>query len=149
MSDFNDFSNTRPLAIGWNQSQIDWAGYLATSGQDAHSLTSEPLFVNPAAFDFSLQPASPLIGKGVILARTTDAGSGSQVIVTDASYFSDGFGIGSGDTVVIGSNHAKIVSIDYLNQTIGIDRVLNWGKNDPVSFPFAGAAPDLGASNIP
>ncbi len=149
VSDFNDFSNTRPLAMDWNKSQTDWSNYLAISGQDAHSLTSEALFVDPTAFDFSLQTESLLIGKGVILARTTGAGSGSQVIVTDAGYFSDGFGIGSGDAIVIGSNRANIVSIDYLNNTIGVDRVINWGKNDAVSFPFAGAAPDMGARNLP
>jgi parallel beta-helix repeat protein len=149
VSDFNDFFNTRPLAIDWNQSQIDWLTYLAMSGQDAHSLSSAPLFADPEAFNFSLQSASPLIGKGVILARTTDAGSGSQVIVTDASCFSDGFGIGNGDPVVIGRSRAKIVAIDYINHSIRLDRVIHWDKNDAVSFPFAGAAPDMGASNMP
>ena len=64
VSDFNDFFNTRPLAIEWNQSRTDWATYLAVSGQDSHSLTSDPLFADPTSFNFSLQPTSPLIGKG-------------------------------------------------------------------------------------
>ena len=148
VSDFNNFSNTRPLAIEWNQSLTDWATYLAVSGQDSHSLTSAPFFVDPLAFNFSLQPTSPLIDKGVILARTTNAGSGKAVIVTDASFFSDGFGIGSGDLLVIGGSRANIASIDYFNNSINLDRIINWDKNDAVSFPFAGAAPDMGASNI-
>ena len=91
VSDFNDFFNTRPLAIQWNQNQMDWSTYLTVSGQDIHSLTTPPDFVDPAGFNFSLQPRSPLIGKGTIFARTTNAGSGETVTVTDASYFSDGF----------------------------------------------------------
>jgi hypothetical protein len=148
VSDFNDFFNTRALAMKWNQSQTDWLTYLAVSGQDAHSLNNAPLFVDPAAFDFSLQPASLLTGRGVILARTTNADSGQTIIVTDARYFSDGFGIGSGDAIVIGGSRANIMAIDYVNHSISVDRIINWGKNDAVSFPFAGAAPDMGASNI-
>jgi len=147
VSDFNDFFNTRPLAIKWNQSQTDWSTYRAVSGQDAHSLTSDPFFMDPTAFNFSLHPTSPLIDKGTILAQTTNAGSGKIVIVTEAGFFSDGFGIGNGDSIVIGSSRVNIVSIDYINRSISVDRVINWGKNDAVSFPFTGAAPDMGASN--
>ena len=149
VSDYNNFFNTRPLAIEWNQSQLDWSTYLVESGQDANSLSSEPFFTDPIALNFSLQVASPLIGKGIILAWTIDAGSGETVIVTDASYFSDGFGIGSGDSIVIGNNHANIVAIDYLNHFITVDRVIQWDRNDAVSFPYDGVAPDMGASNAP
>jgi hypothetical protein len=147
VSDFNDFFNTRPLTVEWNQNQMDWAAYLTASGQDSHSLTIAPIFADPETFDFSLQSTSPLIGKGSILARTTNAGSGDMVPVTDAGFFSDGFGIGSGDPVVIGNNRASIISIDYSNRSIRVDRVIRWNKNDAISFPFVGAAPDMGASN--
>lgn len=148
ISDFNDFYNTRPLAIEWNQSLTDWTTYLVVSGQDAHSLTSTPFFVDPIALNFSLQPTSPLIGKGVILAQTTTAGNGKTIFITDASYFSDGFGIGNGDSIVIGNSSVNIVTVDYLNHSLSVDRVIKWGNNDGVSFPFTGAAPDIGASNI-
>jgi parallel beta-helix repeat protein len=147
VSDFNDFFNTRPLVVKWNQTQTDWGTYLAISMQDSHSLTSAPLFVDPEAFDFSLQSTSPLIGKGSTLAWTTQAGSGDTIPVTDASFFSDGFGVGSGDPVVIGKGRASITAIDYANRSIRVDRFLYWNKNDAVSFPFVGAAPDIGASN--
>jgi hypothetical protein len=149
VSDFNNFFNTRPLAIKWNQSLADWLTYLKVSGQDVHSLTSDPLFVNPAAFDFSLQSESPLIGKGTVLARTINAGSGKTITVTDVSDFSDGFGIGSGDFVLVGNSHVKIIAIDYIDHSISVDRVINWDKNDAVSFPFDGIAPNMGASNTP
>jgi len=147
-SDFNNFSNTRSLAMKWNQTRMDWPTYRKTSGQDAHSLTSAPLFADVTAFNFSLQLKSPLVGKGMILARTTAAGSGNTVIVTDASYFSDGFGIGSGDRVVIGDDSASIISIDYGNNAIRVDREIRWEKDDAVSFPFDGSSPDMGASEI-
>ena len=147
VSDFNDFFNTRPLAMEWNQNLVDWSTYLTTSGQDSHSLTDPPSFADPAELNFSLQPESPLIGQGMVLARTTSAGSGKTVNVTDASYFSDGFGIGSGDSILIGDRRASIRSIDYINQVISIDQDIQWDVNDPVSFPFTGSAPDLGASN--
>jgi parallel beta-helix repeat protein len=147
VSDFNAFFNTRPLATKWNQSQLDWVTYQSVSGQDAHSLISAPFFEDATNFNFSLQPASPLIGKGTILARTTNAGSGKTVLVTDASYFSDGFGIGSGDRIVIGSSQVIIVDIDFVNRSISIDRVIDWQKGDTVSFPFHGIAPDIGAGN--
>lgn len=149
VSDFNAFYNSRHLAFQWNQSQFDWPGYLAASGQDAHSQTSAPLFMDPSTFNFSLQPASPLIGKGMILARTTGAGTGKTVTVTDASFFSDGFGIGSGDSIMIDSNRVNIVSIDYTNHSITVDQEITWGENNAVSFPFTGDAPDIGASSTP
>ena len=147
VSDFNNFFNTRPLAIKWNQSQTDWATYQSVSGQDAHSLTSDPFFVNPPTLNFSLQPTSPLNGRGTILTWTTSAGSGKTMIVIDASYFSDGFGIGSGDSILIGGSPANITDIDYANQSISVDQVIEWKKNDAVSFPFDGTAPNMGASN--
>jgi len=147
VSDFNDFFNIRPLTIKWNQNQMDWSTYLVASGQDSHSQTDDPIFADPTAFNFSLHPASPLIGKGTILARTANAGSGKTVIVTDASYFSDGFGIGSGDVIVIGNNQVSILAIDYIDHSISVDRDIRWDRNDAVSFPFGGTAPDIGASS--
>jgi hypothetical protein len=147
-SDSNNFFNTRPLAIEWNQNKIDWATYLALSGQEAHSLTSDPVFTDPTALNFSLQAASPAIGKGVILAHAKNAGSGKTISVTNADYFSDGFGIGSGDLIVVGNNRVNITAIDYINHSISVDRDINWNANDAVSFPFTGIAPDMGAGII-
>jgi parallel beta-helix repeat protein len=145
-SDYNDFFNTRALSITWNEDNYTWSSYLAATGQDTHSLTQDPLFVNPASLDLRLQSSSPLIGKGVILARTTGLGSGTVVAVTDASYFSDGFGIGEGDTIVIGGEQVTIVAIDYTHNRITIDRAITWASGDAVSFPFSDVAPNMGAS---
>lgn len=149
VSDFNDFYNARPLAFQWDQAWMDWTTYRETSRQDAHSLTADPLFVNPSVFDFTLQLTSPLIGKGTALARTVGAGTGRSVVVTDAGYFSDGFGVGAGDLVRVGASEARIVSVDYAANVIVVDRDLRWDNDDAVSFPFSGAAPNIGAGLIP
>lgn len=147
VSDFNDFFNTRPLTMKWNKSQTDWSTYLTVSGQDAHSLTEEPNFTDPIAFDFSLKPTSPLIGRGTVLAWTTNRGNGKTVIVTAADFFSDGFGVDDGDAILIADGRANIVTIDYTHSSITFDRVIHWNEGDPLSFPFNGAAPDMGAGN--
>ena len=147
-SDYNDFYNTRAVSILWNESTYDWLAYRAASRQDAHSVSQDPLFVDPAGFDFHLGPTSPLLGKGVVLTSTTDAGDGNVITVRDAGYFSDGFGIGQGDEIVIGVNQVRIIAIDYANNKITIDRVIRWRKGDEVSFPFSGIAPDMGARDV-
>ncbi|MFA6594142.1 MAG: right-handed parallel beta-helix repeat-containing protein [Candidatus Buchananbacteria bacterium] len=48
--------------------------YTKPAGQDANSLVLDPQFSNVAAFDFSLQSASPAINKGVALGLTPDYG---------------------------------------------------------------------------
>jgi hypothetical protein len=146
-SDYNDFFNTRAMSMIWNGSHYDWLAYLTASQQDAHSLSQDPLFVDPAAFNFHLKPSSPLAGKGTVLASTTAPGKGKIIRVTDASYFSDGFGIGDGDNIVIGLNRVRIIAIDYANNKITIDRTIRWDKGAVVSFPFSGMAPDMGASD--
>ena len=148
LSDYNDIFNTRAVSIKWNESIYDWLSYLSVSPRDTHSLSEDPLFVDPAGFDFHLGPSSPLVGKGVVLTSTTDSGNGNVITVWDASYFSDGFGIGEGDEIVIGANRVRIIAIDYANHKISIDRTIQWKKGDGVSFPFSGAAPDMGASDV-
>jgi parallel beta-helix repeat protein len=148
-SDFNNYYNTRPLAISWNQNQTDWSTYRKISGQDIHSLNADPNFVDPMDLDFSLKLKSPLVDSGSVLAWTTEAGSGDTLTVTDVRYFSDGFGMGRGDSIMIDGIQVVIVSINYQDRSIKINRVLQWDKGDPVSFPFSGAAPDMGASEVP
>jgi parallel beta-helix repeat protein len=148
-SDFNNYYNTRLLAFLWNQNQLDWSDYQAATGQDTNSLTINPDFVDPAGYNFSLQPGSQLINHGTILAWTTSSGKGNTFTVTDASYFSDGFGIGMGDSIVIDGKRANILSIDYMKRSIKIDQSLNWNENDVVSFPYTGSAPSMGVNEVP
>lgn len=50
---------------GVTYSQAEFADYQSASGQDAQSISSDPLFVDKASFDFHLLAASPCIDAGV------------------------------------------------------------------------------------
>ncbi len=118
--------------------------------------SADPLFAdisaassvaNIGAFDFHLQPGSPAIDKGVFLTTTTAAGPGSAISVADASYFIDGYGIVEGDVLQLQgqTETARIVGIDYANNTISVDKTLVWTSGLGVALAYSGAAPDIGA----
>jgi parallel beta-helix repeat protein len=148
-SDYNDFFSSSPMIIRWDNQKLNWKTYRTVSKQDVHSLTNAPLFVNSQTSNFALQPLSPLKGKGTVLAHTAGAGSGRSVVVTDASYFCDGFGVGRGDLLTIGANLVVITSINYQTNTINIDREISWNKNEPVRFRNEANPPDMGAGFLP
>ena len=111
--------------------------------------TSNPGFVNAAGRDFNLADTSPAIDAGAFATSTVQAGSGTSLIVADAGYFYDGFGIPgeSGDVIRLegGSETAHIVAIDYATNTLTLDHSLSWGAGVGVHVNYAGAAPDEGA----
>lgn len=57
-------------AASYARSQI--GAYKTATGEDMHSIGSDPLFVNPTAEDFSLKTGSPCIDRGLDLALTRD-----------------------------------------------------------------------------
>lgn len=120
----------------------------------------DPLFVNPgsvndqdnSSFDpewLHLRSTSPMINAGAFLTTTTSSGSGTSIVVADASYFFDGWGIPGeqGDLIQLQgqTETARIVSIDYDNDRITVDRSLSWSADQGVSLPYRGSAPDIGA----
>ena len=121
---------------------------------------ADPLWVDPGAAReddnrhldralFHLRSTSPLIDAGRFLAETTSSGSGTLIPVNDARYFYDGWGIPSeqGDLIQLAEHDqtARIVSIDYQNNRITVDRALSWSAGQGVSLPYHGSAPDIGA----
>ncbi|HKY33055.1 MAG TPA: right-handed parallel beta-helix repeat-containing protein, partial [Candidatus Polarisedimenticolia bacterium] len=66
LSDYNIFWKSTPQAIiRYNVTNYtSLSAFAAATGQDSHSTQSDPLFADPAASDFSLQPASPAIDAG-------------------------------------------------------------------------------------
>jgi len=68
-SDYNVVYRTAQLAdlMNWGAGPITWPVWRSASLQDAHSFSSDPLFNDPGAGDFTLQGGSPAIGAGVYI----------------------------------------------------------------------------------
>ncbi|MBN1670828.1 MAG: right-handed parallel beta-helix repeat-containing protein [Kiritimatiellae bacterium] len=108
-----------------------------------------PRFVDARQDDFRLAPGSPCIDAAAPLARAMQGGKGREIAVDDARWFYDGFGIDGerGDLIFVGPGKtaARVVRADRGKNVLTLDRDLSWAKDDPVSLPYAGEAPDLGA----
>jgi hypothetical protein len=99
--------------------------------------------------DFQLADGSGLVDAGGFLTRTKAAGSGTSVVVQDAGYFCDGFGVIPGDLVQIGANApVRIAQVDYASNTLTLEATISWEADDAVSLPYGGAAPDIGAFEV-
>lgn len=150
VSDYNIIFNTRNLAVNWQRKKFSWAQYLNRSGQESHSIIENPLFMAPEAGDFRLDKSSPGIDRGDFLTRTTDSGNGKVIKVGNACFFTDGFGVISGDHIRVGANKPiRIKNIDYENSTITLETSILWNQGDGVSYPFMGSSPDMGAYEFP
>ena len=106
-----------------------------------------PGFIGENVFNFRLSSGSPCIDAGAFLTKTRQAGSGTTILVEDAGYFIDGFGIVEGDLIQLQgeTETAKVTYIDYSSNSISIDRSLSWSSGQGVSLAFTGSAPDIGA----
>jgi len=100
--------------------------------------------------DFHLSPGSPCIDKGgALTVIVSGSGSGTDVIVADAQYFMDGWGIAGvqGDEIqIVGTTQkARITHIDYLTNTITVSSSLTWTQGQGIALAYTGMAPDVGA----
>lgn len=109
------------------------------------NIQGDPLFENPAKGIYRLKQGSPCIDAGQHLTYATADGSGTVIPVKDASFFFDGFGIMDGDLVVVGRNQPARVIAVLDGQRLQVDRSIAWKASDPVSVPYKGKAPDIGA----
>ena len=144
---------------GWVTYKLrDWQmvlrGYPGFTGFDDNSVVTDPGFVGAPDYpvnevsrlDFSLRPTSPAIDAGGPLTRTANSGSGKRIAVLDAGYFFDGFGVTTGDLIVIGSSSpVRVTRVDFANNVLDVARSISWAKNESVSRPYSGKAPDIGA----
>lgn len=125
---------------------------------DSGNLVSDPKFVNYAANDFHLQAGSPAIGAGTYLTSVAagDSGSGTSLMVNDASYFQDGYGLTgvNPDWIRVGaSTTVQISSINYATNTITVANTVSRSSGDPIylykdsagSQLLFGSAPNIGA----
>jgi hypothetical protein len=151
--DYNDYvypgtAENLP-ALFWRDPLHHYAtlsAWQAATGQDAHSHAVDPAFANPEQDDFHLQPGSLCVDAGNFFTQTTSAGSGTLIPVADARAFCDGYsGLFPGDAIQVGAQTANLVSANYAQRTLQVDRVLSWSSQEGVSLPFAGSRPDQGA----
>jgi Right handed beta helix region len=112
----------------------------------------DPGFVDEAKPDLHLKADSRMVDHAGPLTTTSGAGQGSELPVRDVLWFYDGFTIPgeSGDEIqLLGTTDtARIVSINYKNSTLVLDRPLSWRGGQGVALKFAGIAPDFGADEV-
>ncbi|HCU37708.1 MAG TPA: hypothetical protein DGT21_20415 [Armatimonadetes bacterium] len=116
------------------------------------NIDADPSFVDAQNRDYRLQADSGAIDAGDFLARAVGSGTGTALPVNDGVPFYDGFGIEGeeGDIIAIGTgdNLAQVLKVElrYNRPAIlHLDREVTWTDAMPVSLPWAGAAPDIGA----
>ncbi|MFP3903697.1 MAG: PKD domain-containing protein, partial [Armatimonadota bacterium] len=116
------------------------------------NIDAEPAFVDADNRDFRLSSDSGAVDAGTPLARAIGEGTGTELPVSDGIAFYDGFGIEGeeGDWIAIGEgdNLAQVQRVElryYRPALLHLDREVAWTDGMPVSLPWAGEAPDLGA----
>ena len=135
---FNTAATTNVVKVGGSATTV--AGIQATD--PAHysgNLQADPMLSGTAP-----QTGSPCIGAGDFLARVSTGGSGSTITVDDAGYFSDGFGVSTGDTIRVGNTTTTVTAVNYTTNTLTLADVITCATGDPVSLPYDGAKPNIG-----
>lgn len=121
----------------------------AASFVDNTLATRDPLFVDPAAGDYSLMDGSPVIDGGPWLTSAAAAGSGTELAVLDARWFYDGGGVEGevGDVIQLAGDEAtaRVIAVDLVGQVLTLDAGLTWSAGQGVALAYVGAAPDPGA----
>jgi len=135
---------------------------------DPGNKNANPMFVNyispgNASNNYHLQAGSPAINAGTYLTTVAsgDSGSGTSLVVTDAAYFQDGYGLSNanstvqGDCIAVGtaSNHVCVTAVNYSTNTLTLASSISrssgqgvylYSKSDGVQV-LTGSVPDMGA----
>ena len=135
---------------------------------DTGNVNADPKFVSyvspgSGSNDYHLQAGSPAIAAGTYLTTVAagDSGSGTSLIVNDASYFQDSYGLSNDNSTVFPDcisvttvgNHVCITAVNYSTNTLTLasgfsrsngDHVWLYSKSDGAQV-LTGSAPDLGA----
>lgn len=146
-------------------------GHLYQSGTFASETgqqVANPNFVNyvsPGSLsnDYHLQAGSPAIAAGTYLTTVAagDSGAGTSLVVNDASFFQDGFGLSNANSTVSPdciavttvSNHVCITAVNYSTNTLAMasgfsrssgDHIWLYSKSDG-AVVLNGSAPNIGA----
>jgi hypothetical protein len=116
-----------------------------------------PMFVNSSG-DLHLQAGSPAIQEGGPLTAVSgsDTGSGTSLIVNDAGFFQDGYGIPGvqADWIRVGATTTvQVSSVNYSTNTLTLASGISRSAGNPVylyknsngTIVLFGSAPDMGA----
>ena len=105
---------------------------------------------DPTAPNFQLRSDSPCIDAGSFLTHVAATGSGRDIPVADAGFFSDGRGIVRPDEIQLeDGDRVEIIAIDYERNVITVDRPTTFAIGQGVSLQYEGSAPDIGAHERP
>jgi hypothetical protein len=132
----------------WNNgiTNLNWVNWGAQI-QSYDEKKQDPL-ITPGSdlASYVLPSNSPCVDSGDFLTLTNGAGSGTNIVVLDASYFYDGYGLTAGDTIIVGSNEPVIVTeVNYQTKTLTLNTPITWNNEDHVSMRYLGTGPDIGA----
>ena len=141
---------------GWTGSWYGPTSASTTTYDSSDIFNEDPRFVDPDT-KLELQPGSPAIAAGGPLTSTVGSGASStSLAVSDAGFFSWGYGIPNvhADWIRIGaSTTAQISSIDYSTNVITLASAVSWSKGDGVylykdsngNAQLSGSNPNIGA----
>jgi plastocyanin len=107
-------------------------------------------FTSKTTYDFTLTVGSNLIDAGAWLTLANGSGTNSTtLVVDDARYFSDGWGMITGDTITIQgatpSATVTITNVNYTTNTITLSSARSWSNNTGIAHgTVSGSAPDIG-----
>jgi hypothetical protein len=146
------FTNTlnpdHSIWVSYNQRVSVSAAQNSYGDQYKDNVEVNPEFEEASTHKFQLQEQSQLINAGSFL--TTASGSGAQsnqLVVADAIYFSDGFGIQNGDMIQFQgqTESVEVTAINYTTHTLTLNSAMSWNDGDGVALKYSGTSPDIGA----
>jgi len=174
MADFNPYatdSGSAPFSVSNN---LAWCvgtpcnlhGSVYGSGSftdDSGNIKSDPMFVNYSANNFQLAAGSPAIAAGTYLTTVAggDSGNGTTLVVSDASFFQDGYGIPgvNADCIAVTTvtNYVCVTAVNYQTNTLTLASSIPRSKGAPVWLysdstgrqVLLGNAPNIGATFDP
>lgn len=112
--------------------------------------TSYPGYKDTSAFDFSLDQTSFAVDRGGALTTIQfDTTNKDTVRLVDPYWFSDGWGMTTGDSIKVGSSKYRITSLDYATGVATLSSTITATAGTAVYYyrsdRFSGSSPDVGA----
>jgi len=128
------------IQSNWEQNGND-PGFSDLSGGDPEDDTRPDLHLNAGS--------DAIDGGSSLTTIMSIAGTGTQFIVADARYFTNGWGIDTvaGDEIQLAgcSQKARIINVEYESNRLTLDTPVTWTQGQGISLTYHGNAPDLGA----